>query len=1413
MSNNSHLFKYGWGELPNYFKKNMGNMRELLLLSPAFSCLYILPTLGDELITCELGVGVKGDEIPVHVLERILEHMDDDQINELWLSHLGTGWERSLSDIIANKFWLTFTDPSSIKFGTTEYFRKSLTNVFSNTEKLSEILLSSKANEKFPNLQRLVFKFDIGHLEHLHVSNFPHLKDLVFKEISTQGERLKTVVWELEALDRFVVDVKSSYYGGCHKNDRHLSIESISLTLLDRYHSGILANPGPNGEERTLAEVWNTFCAVFHKAATTSVSLTLGYANLDCENFKPKIPALMIKRLDLEFSFHFNQSALVKTVLHSASASLEHLSIGLQSDSPSIEDDSSSNEDESSSSSNEDEENQIYPIVPFDSRLLFRRLKVLEIIEPTLGLFSKKMDRNQLLFGPWFSLLVERSPRLDTFVIPLHCGRWKLLESPLLYHKNSTRLRIIFYNDCQQLKVGDKMVEINEQLRELGKVFRNAFFSMPDYNSNSGIALMPLKAASCGLVLPDGFQVNSQYQSGPVLNEQTRHEFGGEHKRRMVNWSLDSLKLPEERSRRETPMEKAAEDIKHNEKARKKAIKGKERETNKNTSGASLTNSPSFGGAPSTSNAPKSKSRAGSMAPADGNDGPGGDDIKDKDESVDPHNPQKPTKNDSRPKKRGSSQRPPASGSAGGKNDSGPAQHPQQPKKRKLDVEELFAGLRGLEPAFDAKSREADHLTNLLKEARSELKAVREQKDVLKGSFSEKVGNALRRAESSYKEMTALRNEVRSTLTTFIDKQSGAESSLEIMRADVAKFIESINKNLLAADGKLSLEKNEKARIAVLKEMEMELSKTHGVLDQLREQLATKSGEISEARDRIASLETARDGQFQNVSQDLKQAREEFSDLTKKNRVLAEKAREWQETSLKIGAELQGVQAAKVEAERLLSAEQERRSEAVLRLKEVESKMSKGKMLSNALHAETRKEVEVLSARLQECFSQYQTTLALGDELRAKLELERDKLQAERDGAEANRHDADVSDLKEEILVLKSEIQKISADRDKESSKASQAEQVSGLVRKAMEDVNMNLARKEATLSQLEGEILTLKKTIADPTELKKLENSLMVEQEARQSITQESTKLKSDNQALKAANESLAANVSDLAAELSEAKDAIAKYQTDGKSVEARIDEARRGAAKTAQMALEKDHAIAISEARNELKRTKKLLDDREKMHQKTLGELAKAKGRPTIAQSPSTSGTGSSHTHINSVDGDGIRDSSEDLIATSSPTGPPQGVAARTTLTSIGEATAEEDVEITVAEGVVPLNDVGNGGDGEENELGAQKKTLGRPPTPKAGVSVKKRSVVAKSGAAPTSKRGAAKGGGPGTGTKSQSSTSLDDLEAEAGDREGEGAMIDEIEEDEIPPAPVEEKRGKVKGRTPANKATTTTYQRKKR
>ncbi|KAL8278327.1 hypothetical protein RQP46_009219 [Phenoliferia psychrophenolica] len=604
-------------------------------------------------------------------------------------------------------------------------------------------------------------------------------------------------------------------------------------------------------------------------------------------------------------------------------------------------------------------------------------------------------------------------------------------------------------------------------------------------------------------------------------------------------------------------------------------------------------------------------------------------------------------------------------------------------KRRKIDVEDLLAGVAGIQSRLDFKTKEVKDLISRLAVSNQQISKLQVEKDALKVHFGGRLRTTLEALAATKNEMDSTIESMRNALVGIEKKYGDSIAAGEIQR-ELTDLKEQIGDTYFSEEGSLWLERNEETKLAVLRSLENELEKHRGVISHLRDQLATKAGEITEARDRITTLEaleSSRSRSIETIAVDLKGAGEDLKGASLAQSDLAKELRAWTDRNVLLQGELD-------EMRRAVKKAGEEIEKAAESYKDLKEKFDEAELVKKELQTQidAKDRAERAAATDLEAF-------------RARAQVEKDLAtdELERKTSEITRLTADLASATKELTALRPvpgllssahlELKQASSKLAEVTARADEtAKHQKGLLadlQKALDDAKTEaegrmhqiaklqqdadkLCEEKRSETSLHGALRTAQASLASlessskssteqlATKLDAATSSLaalqlssakndasrLQEQEEAEELKERFAELElkctalecqridltSANDELAATNDVLSADVSDreaservLRAELETLKTALRQERDE---TDARVREAVKACAEKTERACKSQSSIEIASIKNELKKFKGLFDEKDKTLQRTLAELSKVKGRPGIDQSSSLDG-----------------------------------------------------------------------------------------------------------------------------------------------------------------------------------------------
>ncbi|GAA5945460.1 hypothetical protein JCM3775_003700, partial [Rhodotorula graminis] len=513
----------------------------------------------------------------------------------------------------------------------------------------------------------------------------------------------------------------------------------------------------------------------------------------------------------------------------------------------------------------------------------------------------------------------------------------------------------------------------------------------------------------------------------------------------------------------------------------------------------------------------------------------------------------------------------------------------------------------------------------------AELAQVVEAKRALKEDFAARIREALESAAEAQKELEDVKDGMHESFVELKESLGSVVSAVE-MREELKDVKEAVSAHCLDEKNELWLERVEETKLAVLKELQAELSNRGDVIKLLRDDLEVKAGSLAEARSRVQQLETTLDdAQRASTARETAATKREAHVLALLEAARVDRARHRDELDrLLVGAaDKQEALTAKVgeglEREKKLRDEWIRAKEEVGRRDEEVKRVAKRVNELEKKHADDAHALEQLSADLS----------TARDELNAEIQQSADRLKKAHDDLERERAEH-VKRVDEVKAPLNAELVKTQSAL---AEAVSAREKVERKLREQVEEVSS--VKSQAEHLEREKEVAVASKREA--------EDSL-------RALSDSHDRLESDHAASLELVDQLEHEVAALRESEAQAEASFAAREKE--LVEGAAKEKQQAAAAALQQGRELSQTELINKG-NELKRTHNKLEELTKKHNRALNELAVAKSRPVL------------NAHI----------------ASSSTNGDPSPPGANTT-------TAENGARITTAATSSPLPALGSDG-----------------------------------------------------------------------------------------------------------------------
>ncbi|GAA5893086.1 hypothetical protein JCM8208_004343 [Rhodotorula glutinis] len=473
-----------------------------------------------------------------------------------------------------------------------------------------------------------------------------------------------------------------------------------------------------------------------------------------------------------------------------------------------------------------------------------------------------------------------------------------------------------------------------------------------------------------------------------------------------------------------------------------------------------------------------------------------------------------------------------------------------------------------------------------LKRRDVELAQAVEGKRALKDQFAARIQGALESAGEAHKALEDVKDGMNESFGEL--KQSlGSVASASEMREELRDVKEAVSVHCLDEKNELWLERIEETKLAVLKELEAELSNRGDVIKLLRDDLEVKAGSLAEARSRVQQLEsTLDDAQRASTTRETAATAREAHVLVllEAARVDQKRHRDELDRALVGAAEREEALGAKVgeglEREKKLRDEWVRVKEEVGRREEELRRATTRVNELEKKHADDAHALEQLSADLS----------TARDELNAEIQQSADRLKKAHDDLERERaeHVKRVEEVKAPLT----------AELVKTQSALAEAVNAREEVERKLHDQVQEVSSVRAQVERLERE-----KEVA-VTAKSEAEDSL-------RTLSDSHDRLESDHAASLELVDHLQLEVTALRESESRAEATFAVREKE--LLEGAAKEKQQAAAAALQQGRELSQTELINKG-NELKRTHNKLEELTKKHNRALNELAVAKSRPVL-------------------------------------------------------------------------------------------------------------------------------------------------------------------------------------------------------
>ncbi|GAA6037789.1 hypothetical protein JCM8097_005036 [Rhodosporidiobolus ruineniae] len=586
-------------------------------------------------------------------------------------------------------------------------------------------------------------------------------------------------------------------------------------------------------------------------------------------------------------------------------------------------------------------------------------------------------------------------------------------------------------------------------------------------------------------------------------------------------------------------------------------------------------------------------------------------------------------------------------------------------KRRKTDsyngggggggAEDDFAGVMAQVSSWrvekQARDDEIRHLRAQLADKTAEAQQLLADKTKLKGEMLSQLRGALASATSAADEFKSAREEMRQGVQELKVDMGGAASA-SALREEL-EAVKSEFSNAFANEAQeLWIERNDEAKVAVLKELQAELIKRTDVLTLLRSDLDRKTGELTESQSRVSDLtsrldvlEASRAVAQTALEEERARWAAERGEAARRVEEVLERGVEREEQCARLVGEANGREGRVREEMGRVRREAEGREEELRKEKRaVEEAAEAARRRVGEMEEQLAQVRRELAAKDREC-EDLQTRIAKLEHHQRDAGKEVEELQQElRKARETNgtlenslcqsRREND--EAKQELSRRASKVEQLQQQAEREAEQ--HVAEVTKLQAAVQElEAQLEAARavqphspSPATVAQAD-EVVQLR---AQVDELKGAFEGLSVEKEGwekEREGMEESLRAAADSESRLVADRTTLSNRISLTDEdLSTARTALAEkdvalevlrekekgWEEERKGWEERAREEREKAVRAAVEQTKDQHRVEMGKKSNELKRARNQLEEMTKKLNKAQNELAKQKGTTVLNQ-----------------------------------------------------------------------------------------------------------------------------------------------------------------------------------------------------
>ncbi|GAA5977667.1 hypothetical protein JCM5350_002314 [Sporobolomyces pararoseus] len=557
----------------------------------------------------------------------------------------------------------------------------------------------------------------------------------------------------------------------------------------------------------------------------------------------------------------------------------------------------------------------------------------------------------------------------------------------------------------------------------------------------------------------------------------------------------------------------------------------------------------------------------------------------------------------------------------------------------------MYGALSDMLHVVQNMETEISSLNDQLADKSRQVLEVTEEKEQFKKEFTERSRQAIKKVEEANQALATTYSEARQALTAQ-DNGNSFSTVIEELRRDLDNLKKDVNESVVGVEGSSKLEKNEGTRVEIIRELQNKLAGHEGVIKLLRADLESRTGELSEARDTISTLNTEQQKAFSRIDH-----------LTSELNSTRSSAHQDKQ---KLRDQLEEALLDAVEREQSLLKQNEtsmqKWSNALVELKNAENKLEMDirelRNLKQMKEEEINQTWKLKLSELQQKYEDQIRTLSnthVSERLELNFNLKVAREQLESLNGELDQREQALSRAQNSVQALVE-----SSDRDQEALRTSRIE---------LEQLQSGLAEKTADVDNYEVRLFDLQNRLSEAEssaaathqlEIERIDNEKAQALSAKKDLEEQLATFKAEHKTLEATvsrlesslataqstNSSLEAKIVDLVAKLSDSEamrsDLDSKLETKDAEVKElqalkeRFDKEKEDYANQEKeklsFALSERYAKDKMDLVNENKRLKNQILNEAKKLRKVQTELAEKQGKKVLNPVSSSNGSAGS-------------------------------------------------------------------------------------------------------------------------------------------------------------------------------------------